>query len=438
MFELLEKYLMGPMGKVATLRPVRAIVAAGMASIPLTIVGSAFLVLGVIPQAFPFLADIWAGSFDKFAALTILAYKCSMGILTLYFAMVFGYEYTKIYAEEEGLNLSPMNGGILAVFAFFMTIPELTWKDGAMGVVTGETTINGWTVGGDSLARLSTSGLFTAILMSVLAVQLYRLCVKRQWVIKMPEAVPEGVSRSFTALIPAFVVAITVIFINGIFIFMGTDIYKVIAIPFGFVTNITNSLPGIIIIYLLVHALWIVGIHGANIVMGLVNPILLTNMSANLDGGSYAFAGEFTNAYVTIGGSGATLGLTLFIAFFAKSEQLKMLGRAAIGPAIFNINEPIIFGMPVVYNPILAIPFMLAPIVSASIAFLAVDSGLVAKNIAQMPWPSPVGIGAFVGTGGDIKAGILAVICALVAFAIWFPFIKVYDAKLVKEEQGAA
>ena len=438
MFELLEKYLMGPMGKVATLRPVRAIVAAGMASIPLTIVGSAFLVLGVIPQAFPFLADIWAGSFDKFAALTILAYKCSMGILTLYFAMVFGYEYTKIYAEEEGLNLSPMNGGILAVFAFFMTIPELTWKDGAMGVVTGEATINGWTVGGDSLARLSTSGLFTAILMSVLAVQLYRLCVKRQWVIKMPEAVPEGVSRSFTALIPAFVVAITVIFINGIFIFMGTDIYKVIAIPFGFVTNITNTLPGIIVIYLLVHALWIVGIHGANIVMGLVNPILLTNMAANLNGGDFAFAGEFTNAYVTIGGSGATLGLTLFIAFFAKSEQLKMLGRAAIGPAIFNINEPIIFGMPVVYNPILAIPFMLAPIVSASIAFLAVDYGFVAKNIAQMPWPSPVGIGAFVGTGGDIKAGILAVICALVAFAIWFPFIKVYDAKLVKEEQGAA
>ena len=438
MFELLEKYLMGPMGKVATLRPVRAIVAAGMASIPLTIVGSAFLVLGVIPQAFPFLADIWAGSFDKFAALTILAYKCSMGILTLYFAMVFGYEYTKIYAEEEGLNLSPMNGGILAVFAFFMTIPELTWTDGAMGVVTGETTINGWTVGGDSLARLSTSGLFTAIIMSVLAVQLYRLCVKRQWVIKMPEAVPEGVSRSFTALIPAFVVAIVVIFINGAFIFMGTDIYKVIAIPFGFVTNITNSLPGIIVIYFLVHALWIVGIHGANIVMGLVNPILLTNMAANMDGGSYAFAGEFTNAYVTIGGSGATLGLTLFIAFFAKSEQLKMLGKAAIGPAIFNINEPIIFGMPVVYNPILAIPFMIAPIASASIAFLAVDSGLVAKNIAQMPWPSPVGIGAFVGTGGDIKAGILAVICATVAFLIWLPFVKVYDAKLVKEEQGAA
>lgn len=106
MFELLEKYLMGPMGKVSTWRPVRAIVAAGMASIPLTIVGSAFLVLGVLPQAFPFLAGIWAGSFDKFAALTLLAYKCSMGILTLYFALVIGYEYTKIYAEEDGIILT--------------------------------------------------------------------------------------------------------------------------------------------------------------------------------------------------------------------------------------------------------------------------------------------------------------------------------------------
>ena len=361
-----------------------------------------------------------------------------MGILSLYFALVIGYEYTKIYAEEEGLNLSPMNGGILAVFAFFMTIPELTWTDGAMTLVTGETTINGWTVGGDSLSRLSTSGLFTAILMSVLAVQLYRLCVKRKWVIKMPEAVPEGVSRSFTALVPAFVVAITVIFINGAFIFMGTDIYKVIAIPFAFVKDITNSLPGIIVIYFLVHALWIVGIHGANIVMGLVNPILLANMSANVNGASYAFAGEFTNAYVTIGGSGATLGLTLFIAYFAKSEQLKMLGKAALGPAIFNINEPIIFGMPVVYNPILAIPFMVAPIVSASIAFLAVDYGLVAKAIVQMSWPMPVGIGAFVGTAGDWKAAVLAIVCATVAFLIWLPFVKVYDAKLVKEEQGAA
>jgi PTS system, lactose/cellobiose family IIC component len=440
LFEFLEKYLMGPMGKVSTWRPVRAIVAAGMASIPFTIVGSAFLVLSVIPQAFniQFIVDLWGNSFDKIQALYLLAYKCTMGILSLYFAVVIGYEYTKIYVEEEGLNLNPLNGGLLAVFAYFLTIPELTYSKGMISAVTGKTTIGGWTIGGDSLTRLSTSGMFTAILMSILAVQLYRLCVKKNWVIKMPEAVPEGVARSFTALIPGFVIAFVVLLINGIFILFGTDIYKVIAIPFAFVSHITNTWLGIVVIYLLVHALWIVGIHGANIVMGLVNPILLANMAQNVDGKFIAYAGEFTNSYVTIGGSGATLLLCFYIAFRAKSDQLRMLGKAAMGPAIFNINEPLIFGLPIVYNPILTVPFILAPIVSASIGYWSVQLGLAGKAIAQTPWPTPIGIGAYVGSGGNIGAFVVALICALAAFVIWYPFIKMYDTKLYKEEMNSA
>lgn len=440
LFEFLEKYLMGPMGKVSTWRPVRAIVAAGMASIPFTIVGSAFLVLSVIPQAFnlQFIVDLWANSFDKIQALYLLAYKCTMGILSLYFAIVIGYEYTKIYVEEEELNLNPLNGGLLAVFAYFLTIPELTYSKGVISAVTGKTTIGGWTVGGDSLTRLSTSGMFTAILMSILAVQLYRLCVKKNWVIKMPEAVPEGVARSFTALIPGFVIAFAVLVINGIFILFGTDIYKVIAIPFAFVSHITNTWLGIVVIYLLVHALWIVGIHGANIVMGLVNPILLANMAQNVDGKFIAYAGEFTNSYVTIGGSGATLLLCFYIAFRAKSDQLRMLGKASMGPAIFNINEPLIFGLPIVYNPMLTIPFILAPIVSASIGYWSVQLGLAGKAIAQTPWPTPIGIGAYVGSGGNIGAFVVALICALAAFVIWYPFIKMYDSKLYKEEMDGA
>lgn len=440
LFEFLEKYLMGPMGKVSTWRPVRAIVAAGMASIPFTIVGSAFLVLSVIPQAFnlQFIVDLWANSFDKIQALYLLAYKCTMGILSLYFAIVIGYEYTKIYVEEEELNLNPLNGGLLAVFAYFLTIPELTYSKGVISAVTGKTTIGGWTVGGDSLTRLSTSGMFTAILMSILAVQLYRLCVKKNWVIKMPEAVPEGVARSFTALIPGFVIAFAVLVINGIFILFGTDIYKVIAIPFAFVSHITNTWLGIVVIYLLVHALWIVGIHGANIVMGLVNPILLANMAQNVDGKFIAYAGEFTNSYVTIGGSGATLLLCFYIAFRAKSDQLRMLGKASMGPAIFNINEPLIFGLPIVYNPMLTIPFILAPIVSASIGYWSVQLGLAGKAIAQTPWPTPIGIGAYVGSGGNIGAFVVALICALAAFVIWYPFIKMYDTKLYKEEMNSA
>ena len=319
-----------------------------------------------------------------------------------------------------------------------MTIPELTYSKGVISAVTGKTTIGGWTVGGDSLTRLSTSGMFTAILMSILAVQLYRLCVQKNWVIKMPEAVPEGVARSFTALIPGFVIAFAVLFINGIFILFGTDIYKVIAIPFAFVSHITNTWLGIVVIYLLVHALWIVGIHGANIVMGLVSPILLANMAQNVDGKFIAYAGEFTNSYVTIGGSGATLLLCFYIAFRAKSDQLRMLGKAAMGPAIFNINEPLIFGLPIVYNPILTVPFILAPIVSASIGYWSVQLGLAGKAIAQTPWPTPIGIGAYVGSGGNIGAFVVAFICALAAFVIWYPFIKMYDTKLYKEEMNSA
>ena len=439
MFEFLEKYLMGPMAKVSAWRPVRAIVAAGRASIPFTIVGSMFLVLSVIPQAFPvsFIETIWENLIDKLSPLYLQAYNCTMGILSLYFAIVIGYEYTKIFVDEEDLNVDPVYGALLSVFAFFLTIPELVISNNTFDYLNVDgATINGWTIGGNSLDRLSTSGMFTAVLMSILAVQLYKTCIR--WVVKMPDAVPEGVSRSFSALISAAVVAIVVLIINGVFVALGTDIYNVVAIPFGFVKNIANSWIGIVVIYLLVHASWIVGIHGANIVMGLVTPILLANMAENVNGAQIAYAGGFTSSYVTMGGSGAMLLACVWLAFAARSSQLKMLGRAAMGPAIFNINEPLIFGLPVVYNPILALPFMIAPIVAATIGYWSIKLGFAAVSIMQTPWQTPIGLGAYVGSGGSIGALITALLCAVASFIIWYPFLKMYDNQLLKEESAEA
>lgn len=439
MFEFLEKYLMGPMAKVSAWRPVRAIVAAGRASIPFTIVGSMFLVLSVIPQAFPvsFIETIWENLIDKLSPLYLQAYNCTMGILSLYFAIVIGYEYTKIFVDEEDLNVDPVYGALLSVFAFFLTIPELVISNNTFDYLNVDgATINGWTIGGNSLDRLSTSGMFTAVLMSILAVQLYKTCIR--WAVKMPDAVPEGVSRSFSALISVAVVAIVVLIINGVFVALGTDIYNVVAIPFGFVKNIANSWIGIVVIYLLVHALWIVGIHGANIVMGLVTPILLANMAENANGAQIAYAGEFTSSYVTMGGSGAMLLACVWLAFAARSSQLKMLGRAAMGPAIFNINEPLIFGLPVVYNPILALPFMIAPIVAATIGYWSIKLGFAAVSIMQTPWQTPIGLGAYVGSGGSIGALITALLCAVASFIIWYPFLKMYDNQLLKEESAEA
>ena len=296
-----------------------------------------------------------------------------------------------------------------------------------------EKVVNGIRMGG-FVDRLGTSGIFTALLMSVIAVELYAFCVKKNITIKMPDVVPEGVSRAFTALIPAFVIAFVVLIINGLLVVMGTDIFKMVYIPFSFVTNLTNSWIGLMVIYFLIHALWIVGIHGANIITSFLTPIVLSNLTANVAGANIPFAGEFNNAYVTLGGSGATLGLVIFMAIAAKSEQLKVLGKASFVPGLFNINEPIIFGLPVVYNPFLAIPFFLAPMASASIAYFAVKFQMVGPVVAQMPWPSPAGLGSFVSTAGDWRAIVLALVNVIVAFLIWLPFIKFYDKKLLKEE----
>ncbi|MEW9677673.1 PTS cellobiose transporter subunit IIC [Lentibacillus sp. L22] len=439
-FALLEKYLMGPMGKVASWRFVRAIMAAGMASIPFVIVGSMFLVLNVLPETFTFLEGFFDNTFFRFSDLYMLANKATMGILALYFGLVVGYEYTKIFADEEELNLNPLNGALLTLFAFFMTVPQLVWKNGEMSLIDkmGDDNIivNGWEMVADGVSRLDATGVFTAIIMAIISVQLYRLCVKRNWVIKMPDQVPEGVSRSFTALIPAFVVSFVVILINGVLVVLGTDIFKLVAIPFGFVVHLTNSWVGILVIFFIIHALWIVGIHGATIISGILTPVVLTNLQANINGASIPFAGEFQNAFVVIGGSGSTLGLCIFIAFLAKSKQLSVLGKSAIAPGIFNINEPLIFGLPIVYNPFLAIPFFLAPMVSASIGYWTIKLNIVQPIIAQMPWPTPGGAGAFISTGGDYIAIIVALICAIAAFLIWLPFIKMYDKKLVKQEKG--
>ncbi|MFX3628999.1 MAG: PTS cellobiose transporter subunit IIC [Ectobacillus sp.] len=439
-FALFEKYLMGPMGKIASYRFVRAVMAAGMASIPFTIVGSMFLVLNVLPLTFTFLEGIFDETFFRISDLYMLAFKATMGILALYFTLVIGYEYTKMFAEEEDLNLNPLNGALLSMFAFFMTIPELVLDQGRISLVQqiddSRKVISGWEMVDSGVSRLGTTGIFAGILIAVIAVQVYRMCVKRNWVIKMPEAVPQGVSRSFTALIPAFLVALVILAINGILVALGTDLFKVVAIPFSFVVNLTNSWLGIMVIYFLIHALWIVGIHGANIISAFLTPIVLSNMQANMEGANIPFAGEFQNSFVIIGGSGATLGMVLFIAFLAKSQQLKILGKASLAPGIFNINEPILFGLPVVYNPYLAIPFFLAPMASGTIAYWAIKLEIIKPIIAQVPWPSPIGLGAFIGTAGDLLAVVVALISSVVAFLIWLPFIKMYDKKLVEQENG--
>lgn len=438
--KFLNDKLMGPMEKIASTRVVRAVMKAGQTTTSFTIVGSMFLVLNILPTVFKSLTGFFNATFFKITNLYMIANQTTMGILALYFTIVIGYEYTRIIRNEEKLNIDPVNGALLAVFAFFMTIPELVIKGGIFSLlnVNDKTgiVINGWRSGSGGLSRLGTGGIFTAIIMALLAVKIYQIVVQKNWVIKMPEQVPSGVANSFTALIPTFVVSFVVLLLDGILIAFNTDIYNVIAMPFGFVTDLTNSWLGIVVIELLISIFWVLGIHGPSIINGFITPILLNNLTLNAHGAHMVFTGEFNNMFVIIGGSGATLGLVIFMTFFAKSAQLKTLGRAAIVPSFFNINEPIIFGAPVVYNPYLAIPFILAPVVTSSTAYWAIKLEIISKVIALIPWPAPVGIGAFLGSGGDWRAVILAIVNVCLAGLVYYPFARMYDKELLAQEQA--
>jgi len=440
-FGFLEKNIMGPLGKMAQFKIVQAIMAAGQATIPFTIVGAMFLVLDIIPLAIPALEGVFDATISPMGPLYMSAFRATMGVLTLYFVLGMGYALTKIYAEQEDVNLNPLSGALMSMMGFLLIHSHFVFESGAF-----EMTDRGW-------GRLEAAGVFPAIIMAIISVNLYKMCIKRGWAIKMPEEVPEGVSRAFTALVPVFVIAIFAIVMNGLLIgITGRDMFEVIAWPFGFVRHMTNSVLGMIVIYFLIHALWIVGIHGAQVIGAVTTPIVLTNLDANIarfdairDGVSgaydmpyYAFAGQFQSAFVVAGGSGATLMLTFFMIFLARSSQLKILGKAAIGAGVFNINEPIIFGVPMIYNPVLAIPFFLAPISAAIIAFLAIDWGLVNPLVAEYPWPTPMFVGAFIGTGADWRAIPLVGVILVIQAAIYFPFFKQYDKQLVSEEEANA
>ena len=227
---------------------------------------------------------------------------------------------------------------------------------------------------GSGLSRIGATGIFTGLIIGTLAVQIYRICVKRGWSIKMPNSVPKGVTDSFTSLIPGFMIAFVVLII------CNTDIFNLLYVPFSFVSGLVDTWWGVLIIVFLIHFLWFFGIHGATIITSFTNAFVLANMASNVSGSFHVFAGDFINSFITIGGSGATLGAVLYMAFMSKSHQLRELGKVAVVPGIFNINEPLLFGLPIVYNIDLVIPFVLAPMTSSMVGYFAIATHFVPKN----------------------------------------------------------
>ncbi len=288
----------------------------------------------------------------------------------------------------------------------------------------------------------SAQGLFVGLFTALGATEIYcRLVNSGKMEIKMPKKVPADVSRSFAVLFPCvltvfFVSAVGMIFelITGMTIFnaITTFIQKPLA-------HVLTGLPGYLLLVFMTTLLWCFGIHGTQTLKAIYEPILLAAFAENE--AAYAagtaipniISTPFMSCFSTITGAGITGGLVIAIMIFSKREDYRAIAKLAIPCAVFNINEPLIFGLPIVMNPILAIPFMIAPAVSAAFAYVMTVIGFAGRMVVNAPWTTPPVLMAFLSSGGSAGAAVTQVVCIALAALIYIPFVLISNRQTEAE-----
>ncbi|PFL13074.1 PTS lactose transporter subunit IIC [Bacillus cereus] len=412
----LDKNLSGPMARLSEQRHLQAIRDGVISALPFIIVGSFFLIVAFPPLPKDSFISVWA---LKNQISILIPYRLTMFIMSLYIAFGIGYNLAKSY------KLDALSGAQLAVCSLLLTLtPELIDKKGFMLPMT----------------NLGGHGLFVTMIVSILSVEILRFCKKKNVTIKMPEQVPPSVARSFEALIPA---AFVIIIMSLITVVFKVDVHYVVDKLAAPLVKAGDSYFGVIIPVFLITFFWSFGIHGVSVVGTVARPLwdvyLGKNGEAVASGASHFpfIAPEpFYQWFIWIGGSGATLGLVLAMIVFGRSKYSKALSRSCIVPGIFNINEPVIFGLPIVLNPILIIPFVITPLVTATIAYAATAMGFVTPTHIMPPWTLPAPIGAYLATGGDWRAVVLVLINIAISFLIYLPFFKMYDKNMLEIEKN--
>lgn len=399
-------------------------------TVPFTLIGSVFLLIAEIPITGydAFMAGIFGANWTE------PLYKvtgATFDILAVFTAFTLAYEY----CNDEGLDGVP--AGLFGISGLFiMTANSVTT---AAGELVGSAV---------PLAWLGGKGLIAAMISSLLAGMIYTWFIKKDIRIKLPESVPPAVANSFSALIPGCVIltvyaALHLLASYALSMTVTEAIYYWLQVP---LQNLTDSLPGVVIVALLISIFWWCGIHGDAIVTtGIMSPILNSNMLENqaiIDAGGTLVAGENAKIvteqfmlFIKMGGAGCTMGLILCMIFFSKSKQMKQLGKLGLGPSLFNINEPLIFGTPIIFNPIMIIPFILVPTANAIIAYLVILSGWVPPFTGLVvPWTLPAVLSGLI-LGGWKTAALQAALIGL-SFVIYFPFFKAHDKMLVETEKA--
>lgn len=425
-------------------KAVRAVKDGMMFTMPLIIVGALYLLLCNLPIP---------GAPEYVISLGIVPFlshgsNCTFAITAVVTAIGVGYTW----AKNDGYE--PLSAAIISLAVFLILIPDSIGADyyDASGAVV--------TVSGLDQTWLGGQGMIGAIIAGLLSGWVYCMFLRADIRIKMPEGVPDGVAAAFTGLIPAACLCTAAVVIYGICeAFGGVTpielIYKFIQVP---LQAVGDSLPGVTLFELLIPLLWFFGVHGAYVVGSVASPIAVANQNENYriyndlvssglsnnealaqlgSHGAHIFTEGFQNCFQAITGSGITIGLVVFMTFFAKSVQMKQVGRLGFGCGIFNINEPVLFGTPIVLNPKLLAPFIIAPLVSNIGAYILTDIGFIPYTRGiTLPWTTPPLVSGFLVCGW--QGALWQAIVLVVSFFIYLPFARSVDKEYYEREQAAA
>lgn len=425
-FEKLSQKLLPIANMIGNQRHLQAIRDGLISILPLTIVGSFFTILLNLP------IKGYTEAIQPYLPILDVPFRFTVGMMSLYASFTIGAYLSESYSIDR------ITGGFLSMLATLLMVVPVNLAKGTDAL--GHSVAAGRYL---PITPLGSQGLFGSIIGALVAVEIYRFCKVKKIEIKMPDGVPPVVGESFAALLPTLLVVIVFWTPRHFFNIDINGILSLIISPLKvFLTG--NNLFGGILTQLLICLFWTLGIHGHAVLGPIIRPFwdqaILENAELFQGGMSafrlpHIFTEQFFQWYAQMGGTGATLALVVLF-LFSKSKYLKQLGRLSILPGIFNINEPIIFGAPIVMNPILAIPFILVPIVNTIIIYIVTILGWMPRMMVKPPFSIPAPLGALITTNWNWFACVMVFVCFFVSLIIYYPFFKTFEKSQLSQENA--
>ncbi|WP_314049181.1 lactose-specific PTS transporter subunit EIIC [Abiotrophia defectiva] len=396
----------------------RAIRDGFIAGMPVILFSSIFILIAYVPNAFDF---YWPKEIEAFL---MKPYNFSMGILAMLVAGTTAKSLTdSVNRDMERTNqINYMSTLLASIVGLLILAADPIEKGFGTGF-------------------LGTKGLLAAFLAAFVTVSIYKVCVKNNVTIRMPEEVPPNISQVFKDVIP-FTLSVVTLYALDVAVrhFTGMNVAESIGALFAPLFSAAEGYVGITIIFGAYAFFWFVGIHGPSIVEPAIAAILYANIDTNLhlmQAGQHAdkILTSGTQMFiVTFGGTGATFIVPFMFMWLCKSKRNRAIGRASVVPTFFGVNEPILFGAPLVLNPVFFVPFILAPIVNVWLFKFFVDTLGMNSFSATLPWTTPGPLGIVLGTNLQVLAFVLAFVLIVVDGLIYYPFLKVYDEQILAEE----